>query len=357
MTRLAKRGHRIDVYTMHWWSGARDRDEDGMHLHGVVPLRKLYAAAGRRSIPEALLFGLGIFFPLLRADFDILEVDHMPFFQLFSCKLVAVLKRKKMVASWNEVWGHQYWQTYLPWFGWFGYVIERLSVHLPAVIISISPLTTRRLQSMLHVPSRRIRTIPCGVDVNAIDGIDGTPAYDVLYYGRLLAHKHVDYLIHAMQSVVTKRPDASCVIIGNGPEHDALVRQARDLGIERNVTFRDFLASEHELYQALRRTRVFVSPSTREGFGIAVLEANAAGIPVIVIDHPENASRDFVTDGVQGFVCPLDEQRIADAIQRILSDEQLRKRMGAAGIENARQYDPDTVALAVEHVYQTVFGR
>ena len=352
MTRLAKLGHHIDVYTMKWWDGPVDREDAGMHLHGVVPLKKLYVSAGRRSIAQAIHFGFGIFLPLLRAKFDVLEVDHMPFFQLFSCKLVALMKRKKLAASWNEVWGRAYWNEYLPKFGVFGYLIEKLSVHVPDVIISISAFTTRRLTSMLGVPERRIETIPCGVDVENIRKGTEEKTCDVLYYGRLLRHKNVDRLVRAMKLVVARRPDASCVIIGDGPEREALVREAERAGVTRNVVFKDFLPSQEELYRQLQQTRLFVSPATREGFGIAVLEASAAGLPVIIIDHPENAAKDFVTDGVQGFVCALDEHEIANRIEAVLADDGLRKRMGAAGVENARQYDPDVVARTVAAVYE-----
>ncbi|MBI5404658.1 MAG: glycosyltransferase, partial [Candidatus Kerfeldbacteria bacterium] len=146
MTRIARHGHRVDIYTMKWWDGPVDRQEDGLWLHGVVPLRGLYTQSGRRSIWQALWFGCRVMPSLMRADFDLLDVDHMPFFPLFSSRLVAWLRRKPMSATWHEVWGLAYWNSYLsPLLGWIAYVVEKLSVWTPNRIISDSKLTTDRL--------------------------------------------------------------------------------------------------------------------------------------------------------------------------------------------------------------------
>ena len=68
----------------------------------------------------------------------------------------------------------------------------------------------------------------------------------------------------------------------------------------------------------MKSSKVFILPSTREGFGIVVIEANACGIPVITIDHKDNAARDLIKKKKNGFVCQLNEEEIAKKILRIL---------------------------------------
>lgn len=354
-TRLVRAGHEVDIYTMKWWEGDTVREENGVKLHGVVPFKKLYnMEKGRRSIWQAIFFACRIFFPLLRAKFDVLDVDHQPFFPLFPTKLVALLKRKKLVATWLEVWGRKYWSEYLPKWGFFGFLLERLSVYLPDVFISISRLTTKRLHEILNVPREKIVTVPIGIDVLEIQKFPDAPKeYDCIFMGRLLSHKHVDSLIGAIKNVSREHSNVRCLIIGNGPERPKLLQLVESLGLEQHIVMKEFV-QENELYSFLRKSRMFVLPSTREGFGIVVVEANAAGLPAIVIDHPENASKDLIEDGVEGFVCNLDEATIADKIGLLLSNESLRLRMGKAAVENARKYDMNTIVHTVESVYQSV---
>jgi len=110
-TRLARKGYEIDLYCMNWWHGSRDRVENGVHLHAISKYYPLYSG-GRRSIVQALMFGLACF-KLIRKDFDVIDVDHVPYFVLFSTKVVCILKRIKLITSWHEVWGREYWREYL----------------------------------------------------------------------------------------------------------------------------------------------------------------------------------------------------------------------------------------------------
>lgn len=64
----------------------------------------------------------------------------------------------------------------------------------------------------------------------------------------------------------------------------------------------------------IKSSRVLVLPSTREGFGVVLLEANACGIPVITLDHKDNAARDLIEEGKNGYTCGLDEKQIAERI-------------------------------------------
>src|ERR1700733_13296072 len=76
--RLARDGHDVHIYTMKWWDGPRSVDADGGPLHAIMAKRPLYHGE-RRSMLEAVLFGLATL-KLLVVPFDVVDVDHMPFF-------------------------------------------------------------------------------------------------------------------------------------------------------------------------------------------------------------------------------------------------------------------------------------
>ncbi|GAJ09447.1 unnamed protein product, partial [marine sediment metagenome] len=93
-----------------------------------------------------------------------------------------------------------------------------------------------------------------------------------------------------------------------------------------------------------------VLPSTREGFGIVVIEANACGIPVITIDYKDNAARNLIEEGKNGFVCQLNEEEIAQRIMRILENNSCRK-MEEACKDLAKKYDWNKIVDEIEGVY------
>src|SRR5207244_3538347 len=136
---LAGAGHRVDLYGMRSWPGPDPVPvSPRVRIHGLCRARPLYTASGRRSIVQGLLFGLACL-KLMRRRFDVIDCCGFPYFSLFTCKLVAVLRGKPLVSTWHEVWGLAYWQEYLgPVAGRVGALVERLAVTLPDRIICVS---------------------------------------------------------------------------------------------------------------------------------------------------------------------------------------------------------------------------
>lgn len=352
-TRLAKRGHDVTIYTMGWWDGSPTRMEHGVTLQAISPKLELYTTDRRRSIGQALRFGWATISPLWHARHDLFEVDHIPYVQLFVAGILTRFRRIPLSATWHEVWGRKLWQEYLgiPK-GWLASKTEWWSVRMPRRIISVSSHTTNGLLTQLRVARDLVTTIPNGIDLAEIEAIpQPEKKYDVIFVGRLLAHKNADLVLRTMAALRHSRPQASCLIIGEGPEEQRLKELAGELGISEQVTFRGAVPTE-EVYQSYKASRVCLAPSSREGFGIVAIEANAAGLPVITIDAPDNAMKDLIHENVNGFVRSADANVLADLLNELLHDPARLTQLLASAKQSAVQYDWEEITTQVESCYR-----
>ncbi|HYT40968.1 MAG TPA: glycosyltransferase family 4 protein, partial [Methylomirabilota bacterium] len=271
--RLAERGHKVTIYCMKWWEGADIRVDEGVQLKAISPYFPLYSGE-KRSIKEALLFSLHCL-KLVKEDFDIIDVNHMPHLVLFSTKLVALLKRKKLHVIWNEVWGASYWIKYMGPSGVLAAWIEKITSMLPDKFTAVSEHTAIALMTELKVPQHKITVIPNGISIAELEGITpATSRSDVIFVGRLLSHKNVDVLIQSIALLKRNYPRIKCSIVGRGPERDNLIKLVQKNDLLENIEFIECVEDHHQLYALMKASRVFAFPSTREGFGIVVLEAN-----------------------------------------------------------------------------------
>jgi L-malate glycosyltransferase len=166
----------------------------------------------------------------------------------------------------------------------------------------------------------------------------------------LTSHKNVDVLIKSIKLIKEKNPEIKSLIIGDGAEKKRLEELTRKLNLEKNIKFLGFLENNDDVYALMKSSKVFVLPSTREGFGIVVIEANACGIPVITVNHKDNAARDLIEEGKNGFVCQLDEEEISKSIIRILKNS-LGRKMKKVCMDLAKKYDWDKIANRIKKVY------
>lgn len=345
-TRLASHGHDVHIYCMKWWKGSEHhRVEDGVRLHAISPLYPLYDGE-RRSIKQGILFGFHCL-KLLFVRFDVIDVDSMPFFPVLFTRIVCWLRFKRMYATWHEVWGLAYWKEYLGRKGWLAFIIEWMSAHLPDRIISVSPLTTERL----HMLMRRyhdIETITIGIDRAHIHSIRPSPTkVDVLYAGRLLKHKNVDFILETLDILRRQGKRMTATIVGDGPEKENLKKLAKELTVDKNVEFIDFLPSHDEVIARMKSANIFVLPSEREGFGLVAIEANACGIPFATYNSPTNATA-YLTDLNSGWIFRNNSQ-LARLIDRAIGLNKHHIR----GHIIAKMYDWDSIIDTLLKYYKS----
>ena len=345
--RLAAQGHDVHIFGMQYWDGHPVLAKEGVTLHGVCPARPLYAN-GKRTVKEALEFGLRLLPALAPYRFDIIDCQEFPFFSCFSARIVATLRRTPLVITWHEVWGEE-WYSYLGRSsGFFGKSIERVVARLTPHVIAVSPTTAQRLSKIGG--TRGTAIIPNGVDTRRIVAIpEASDLSDIIFAGRLIREKHADLLVEAFALLSAEQPSLRLRIIGDGPERDAVQELIRKKGLEARIDFRGFVTEHDDLVAYLKVSKVCVLPSTREGFGITALEALACGLPVVTVDHPGNAIRDLIGRET-GYLCDLTAEDLARAIRDAL---QRSGTLRECCIAAASGYDWDRIAAECVEYYRS----
>lgn len=353
--RLAEKGHQVCIFGMKWWEGRNSFIKEGVYFYGICKAMKLYSQNGKRKLIPPLYFSLRLLPFLAFKDFDIIDCNAFPYLSFFPVKFFSFLKRISLVITWQEVW-ENYWYKYLGYFkGFIAKFIEKIVIKLSDNIIVHSLKIKSKL--IKYGKNKNIRVIPHGVDLKFIKNIQSSQEKtDLIFVGRLIKDKNVDILIKSIFLVKKEFKNIKCLIIGEGPEKNNLIRLVEKLDLKDNVIFKDFLEYE-ELISYMKASKIFVFPSTREGFGIVVLEAMACGLSVITVEHPMNAATELVKEGENGFICRLDEREISQRILILLRDENLRVNIAKTAFDYVRNYDWDRITEQNEKVYNSIISK
>jgi len=190
----------------------------------------------------------------------------------------------------------------------------------------------------------------------------------ILAVGRNHPKKGYQTLIEAMGLIQKKSPNAKCVIIGR--DTDTLLPLIDSLNIRQHVVLAgqipkrspdntkiDLSQLPHkDLVSCYMTSDIFVSPSIIEGFSLVVVEAMAAGLPVVATDVPGN--KDAIRDGVNGFlVPPRDPVALAERIKHLLDNESLRKKMSKKSFEFSMYHDWKIITKKYLEVYERISNR
>jgi len=351
--RLAKKGHQVHIIGMKWWKGENTFIKEGVYLSGVCPTMKLYSRNGKRKMIPPLYFSFKLFIVLAFKDFDVIDCNAFPYLSFFSVKFFSFFKKIPLAITWQEVWGN-YWYRYLGNFkGLIAKFIEKMVIRLSNNIIVHSLMIKDEITK--HITKKQnVRIISNGVDLKFIEAISPSQEKtDLIFLGRLIKDKNVDILIKSVLRIKKELNDIKCLIIGEGPERENLIKLCDGLNLKDNVIFKDFFEYEKAI-SCMKASKIFVFPSTREGFGIVVLEAMACGLPVITVSHSMNAAIELIGDGQNGFICKLDEKEISEKTLELLRDEKLRNSIADFAKRYVKDYDWDTITKKNEEFYNYV---
>jgi len=312
--RLAAEGHRVTYLTLRQWD--EPPKVTGIEVVAVGPRMALYED-GRRRIAPPLRFGLGVLAHLLAHGrrYDVVHTASFPYFSLLAAGVARPLGGYRIVCDWHEVWSDGYWADYLGRLGPVGALVQRLCARVPQHAYAFSRLHAERLRALGLADVTRLTGEFVGTASGPILPASSEPP-TIVYAGRFIPEKRIDLLVEALPLVREEIPDVRAQLIGSGPTLAAVQARLAALGIEDWVECPGFLPPE-AVDEAMRSALCVVQPSSREGYGMVVIEAAARGVPAVVVAAPDNAATELVDEGRNGFiVADADPAALAAAIVR-----------------------------------------
>ena len=230
-------------------------------------------------------------------------------------------------------------------------------------VIAISEQVQDHLQKDFRVSLSRISLVHHGIDLRLFTPVDENMRKEfqekhglqnkiiIGHIGRLSDVKGQDILIRAMKKVAYIYPQAQCVIVGQGKEEKALRELVKEYSLEEHVVFFPVVGQTAHM---LRLFNVFVMPSRNEGLGLAVLEAQAMGLPVIV--SQVGGLKTLVEDNVTGYFVPRGNAlALAEKIVQVLKNPEQARLIGLNAREGVkRQWGSEEMVRKTLGVYREV---
>lgn len=330
--RLIERGHHVDVICMKI-KGADDHELiEGINIHHVGPKIK---NPPYRTVFDFIHFIISCFLWILKHDYDI--IDAQTYVPLIPGFFGAKLKGIPVIGTIHDVGSGKNDQWLI--FSNFASIFEKFLVKLPYnKIITVSNQTKSELIQRYDVKSEKINVVHNGVDLNLIDSInvDKKNKNSIIFVGRLAPHKHVDDLINVIRMLKEDFTDIQLTIVGNGIEKDNLIKIVNDLNLNDHIDFLSDLEYS-EVIREMKRSNVLVLPSTREGFGMVLAEANASNKPVVA--YKSGGVVEVIENGINGFlVKPHDINGLAEKIRFLLENKEIAREMGEYGRKKTEKY-------------------
>lgn len=256
-----------------------------------------------------------------------------------------------VMAHGTEIWERRSW-------------LERAGLRSAKAIWAVSRYSADRLAQVQEIDRAKVALLPGALPGDLAERFLPRDTQHlasvpwVLSVTRLDAserYKGVDTCLHGLARLRNRLPEVRYEVIGEGSDLPRLTRLASELGISSLVTFRGRVTDE-ELLEAYRRAWVFALPSSGEGFGLVVLEAWAAGIPVV--GARAAATPELVEDGVNGvLVPPGNEQVLAERLESLLlAPTHTREALAAAGRATLdARYRPEAFFAAADQRLESLF--
>ena len=210
----------------------------------------------------------------------------------------------------------------------------------------------KKLESKLGLKHAPTAASGYGVDLAKMpDSSNASKNYDVVHLGRLHEHKGVFHLAPLWKKVVEKRPEAKLLVIGEGPHRPRVEQMFRDLGISENVRFTGGIP-EGEKDKLISESKIGLSLSFEEGWGLSINEFLAAAIPVVAYALP---IFDVVFPNQLYGVKVGDIDGAANSILRLLGADAERREVGQRGRQFVMQYDYRNVAKSEFALLENLF--
>lgn len=323
--KLVERGIQVDVITMRIRDVPDYEKIDGINVYHIGPTIE---NPPDRSVFDFMRYFFSVSSWIIKNDYDL--IDAQSYSPLLSSSIAARIKKTPIFGTIYDTSssGSDQWMNH----SFLASRLEKFLVNLRFDrIITISKSTINSLINDFGVSKDKIELLYIGVDTDKYDSTGDVEkkADKIIFVGRLIPHKHVDHLIESFEEIVKIVPDANLVIVGRGDEKNNIIDMVSSKSLDARVSFKENLSDE-ELIKEIKESEVLVLPSTREGFGMVLAEANYCNVPVVT--YASGGTIDVVDDGYNGFLVEADNiPQLTEKILLLLNDKELQKQMGING--------------------------
>jgi glycosyltransferase involved in cell wall biosynthesis len=330
-SRIARRGHEVTLFCSSYPGAQREQVLDGI---------RIIRAGGRQLFNFRVPLAYFLRFRRERYDVVVDDLNKIPFF-------TPLYVREPLVGIVHHLFGRSIFAETNPLVGFYVYLMERCALffyrlyHIPFFVVS--PSTREEMQARGFTPAELYLVYNC-VD-HALHHPEASRRSRIPligYFGRLKKYKGVDQFIRAAAVVRASHPELRVLIVGEGDDRPRLERLTAVLGLQQVVTFTGYVPEQRKV-ELLQEMWFGVTTSSKEGWGLTVLESNACGTPVIASDVP--GLRDAVKNGETGLLFTHgDREDLAGKIRMLLDDPVQRRRLSDNAISWAGQFNWENAA-------------
>ncbi len=233
---------------------------------------------------------------------------------------------------------------YIAWLG--NFLEEHLMplVYRDTEFVAVSPSTKKEMIN-IGIDKEKIRTVFNGMNGQFAPDFNKKKENLIVYVGRIKKYKQIDHLIRAFRIVKDKIPNSELVIAGRG-DFSEIEELSEGSGLKLKL-YNEI--TEKEKLDLLQKARIFVTTSMKEGWGITVIEANRCGTPAIAYDVP--GLRDSIRNNETGLlVKPGDIEDFANAITKVLEDDNIRDKLNIGALNWSKKFDWDKSTKELEKI-------
>jgi glycosyltransferase involved in cell wall biosynthesis len=340
LSRLAQRGHQIDLFCCNYPGGKPFETRDGFNI-----IRR----GSRSTFNWVVMTGLGKLIKNKKYDIIFEDINKIPFYTPLYQKL-------PLLVIIPHLFSNSIFKEINVLLGTYIYLAERpfSLVYRNNHMMVISESTAEEMINR-GIPVNQVHVIKCGIDGDTYKFDSTIAKFDrptILYVGRVKKYKSIETAIDALPIISSQIPDVRLCVIGTGDHLPFLKKRVSDLGLENRVEFLGFVPESVKV-EYLRRSHLSVYPSLKEGWGLTNIEANACGTPVLAARVP--GLKDSVNEGVSGLLFEygnIDEFSWKAA--KILKDHEYRHMLEKGALAHAANFSWDKTALETEDLMNMI---
>lgn len=333
---LAQRKNEVHVITSSDPGISDNYSKLGFYIHRTI--------LNRTKFIGIILFGMKSLIKINKIKPEIIQAQNitMGFIAFFA---------KKIFNIPYIVWGRGS-DVHLQWK--FKKFISRIVLDNADAIIALSQNMRNEMQT---ISEKDIIILPNGVDTKSFSISKNGKKTDrirILYIGSLLPVKGVEYLIQAMKQLCQLHPDIRLTIIGDGSCRNSLEEMGRKFGLEHNINFIGKIPHQ-DVPNWLAKNDIFVLPSISEGMPNVLLEAMAAGLPIVASNV--GGIPEIISNSKNGYLVePKNSQQIVDRIQFLISNSNKWNTISEQNKADAEKYDWEEIIKKLEYIYSHILS-